>query len=208
MQAELERIGSSAEFFRAFRYDDMSPFHRLGSRGAYMSHLEILKMARGARNVLMMQDDLNFRHDIKALSLADALPAEWAIFHGACNQANIRGAPRLRQLTPHEELTGFYFVAVNGFAIQPIIEALEKILSRERNHPLGGPMPIDGAFNVIRQQNPHLDAFIANPAIGFSRSSRSDCDKPRWFDNAWTESAVDRVRSIKNMARSLCDRVV
>jgi glycosyl transferase, family 25 len=203
MQAELERIGSSADFFPALRFDDAHPFHRLGSRGAYMSHLSILRKVRGATNVLMMQDDLNFHYSIRALSLVGELPTEWAIFHGACNQVQVVGNPALRQLAPHEELTGFYFVAVNGFAIEAIIYALETFLSRKRNHPLGGPMPIDGAFNIFRQQNPQFPAFIADPAIGYPRSSRSDCDERKWFDNKFTSPVVDTARSLKNKVRSL-----
>jgi glycosyl transferase family 25 len=197
MERELRRCGVDAVFFPAFRFADAAPFHRVGSRGAYMSHLSILEASRPAQSVMILQDDLDFVSDVWKLSVVDQLPREWGIFYGSYNGAPRAGQAALRRVAPDEELVGLYFSAINGRYVDRIVDALRTFLQRERDHPLGGPMPIDGAFNVLRRQNPDIPVFAATPALGHQRSSRSDCADRKWFDRPTTEPIIDKVRAVK-----------
>lgn len=197
MESELRRCGVDAVFFPAFWFDDAAPFHRVGSRGAYMSHLAILETSRPAQSVLILQDDLDFVKDVHRLSVVNQLPRDWGIFYGSYNGAPRVGEPTLRRVAPDEELVGLYFSAINGRYLDRVVSALRVYLQRERDHPLGGPMPIDGAFNVFRRQNPDIPVFAATPALGHQRSSRSDCAERKWFDRAATGAIVDKVRAVK-----------
>ena len=46
----------------------------------------------------------------------------------------------------------------------------------------GGPMDIDGAYSTFRQLYPEIITLVANPSLGYQRSSRSDITPYRWFD--------------------------
>ena len=76
---------------------------------------------------------------------------------------------------------GSQLFAVNGQSLDRYIQFLEGLLTRPRDHPLGGPMPADGALTVFRQLNPDVVRLIVLPSFADQRSSRSDIS-PSWFD--------------------------
>jgi glycosyl transferase, family 25 len=170
MERELARVGLSAEFFPAFRFDDPANFINIGSRGCFMSHMEALRSAIGAKSVLMMEDDLNFVRDFKKRSaIIDKLPASWDIFYGSFVGIEfIKGPQKLIEIAPSREAVGSHFYAVSGRIIADLIAAMEVML---RDSPPGP----DGALNIFRRDNPQLKVFAAYPALGYQRPSASDC---------------------------------
>ena len=198
MERELRRANITAEFFPAIRPESADPFHMLGVKGAYMSHLAALKQATGASSALIMEDDLNFVRDIDRMSVVSRLPDDWAIFY--CSYIGLDhagGAPEIRPMPKTLEVIGTHFYAINGWAIPKVVEKLETFLTRERDHSEGGPMPIDGAINIIRQQEPSMIAYVASPGLGYQRHSRSDITG-KWFDRTFISPVFERVRCARN----------
>lgn len=193
---ELQSIGiplepGKVEVFPAIKPENMEPFHKLGSKGCFLSVLEILKRVReeGKGHVLILQDDIQFpsffereidglleqlnkqQWDIAQFGYlsVEADPAELDV--SSATWKNIQGAAAI----------GAHFFAVNGQSLNRYIQFLEGLLSRPRDHTQGGPMPIDGTFSVFPRMVPDAVRLIAVPSFGDQRSSRSDVT-PRWFD--------------------------
>lgn len=201
MERELRRANLTAEFFPAIRPERAEPFHMIGVKGAYMSHLAAITRAMGASSVLIMEDDLNFIHDVSRMSVVHHLPDDWAIFYGSYIGLTHEGGPStIRPMPPKLEVIGAHFYAVAGWAIPKVVQKLETFLTRERDHADGGPMPIDGALNIIRRQDPSMVAYVANPGLGYQRSSRSDITG-KWFDNTVLGPAIEQARRIRNLFR-------
>lgn len=199
MERELRRANLTAEFFPAIRPESAEPFHMLGVKGCYMSHLTVLKQAIGAASLLIMEDDLNFVHDLDRMSVVHQLPSNWAIFYGSYMDLPHAGGPStICPMPPKMEVRGSHFYAVAGWAIPKVIEKLEIFMTRERDHPDGGPMPIDGALNIIRQQDTSMVAYVADPGLGYQRISRSDISG-KWFDSTFLGPTIERVRRVRNL---------
>lgn len=72
MEREIAKIDTNVpvSFFPAIKRDDRGPFLRVGSHGAYRSHLTILqRAAKRAKSVLILQDDCQllpeaFTHEV------------------------------------------------------------------------------------------------------------------------------------------------
>jgi len=62
MNLQLRRIGLRAEYFPAVRVSEAGSWPGFGARGCFQSHYRILQQAiqQGARNVLILEDDLDF----------------------------------------------------------------------------------------------------------------------------------------------------
>jgi hypothetical protein len=100
------------------------------------------------------------------------------------------------------DIKGTQFYAVNGHFFRRILEFMEACESRERNHPDGGPMPIDGIYNHIRYGRPDISLFVASPNLAFQRSSRSDITPNKLIDQiGWLQGLVNFARSVKNRMR-------
>jgi hypothetical protein len=188
MERELARVGLSAEFFPAFRFDHPANFTNIGWRGCFMSHMEILRSAIGTESVLVMEDDLNFVPDFKNRSaIIRKLPADWGIFYGSfVGIESIKGPQELIEVPPAREAIGSHFYAVSGRIIPKLIAAMEAMLE-------GSPPPPDGALNIFRRDNPQLKVFAAYPALGYQRPSASDC-VPKLMDKIPLISYARRLR--------------
>jgi glycosyl transferase family 25 len=208
MTAELAKVdialaSETVEVFPAIRPESPGPFKSIGARGAFLSHLSILKKARdqGLRKVLIMEDDLEFRPDFLQYEsvLIDELSTQnWDIAHfGYCSSENplTFDLPILNSFAG--EIRGAQFYAVGGQALDELITFLETLLARPDGHPEGGPMPVDGAFNVYKWQYPHRVRLIAVPSFGGQRSSRSDIT-PKWFDSVPGVSTL--AKTLRNLA--------
>jgi glycosyl transferase, family 25 len=190
----LERAGmpwepGRVELFPATRPDSAGPFPSIGARGAFLSHLAMLRRARelGLSRVLLLEDDLDLSPRLSASvgPLVDRLGHDdWDMVylgHGL-------------QLPPHSgpcELILFdkpiilaHFYGVHGRVLDQLIAFLELVLSRPPGHPDGGPMHVDGAFSTFRAQSPHVVTLVASPSQGWQRSSRSDIAANRWYDRS------------------------
>ncbi len=182
----LSFASSNVSLFDAVRPLDAEGFDSIGARGCFMSHLGVLREAKSFRNVLVLEDDLDFIPDIAARSRTalEALPADWGIFYGGCVTDVVTSGEPLTQIRPSASLITAHFVAFNGPVIGRLITYLEATLQRPPGHIDGGPMHVDGAYSRFRADNPAVRVFAAIPELGYQRASRTDIHSLRWFDRA------------------------
>lgn len=194
MAQQLARLGLSFDHpsvlrFDACRFEEPADFPTTGTRGCFHSHLGVWRDAtmRGDRSVLLLEDDLDFGPDIDT-SLPAALDAlsqqDWSHFYGAVLEWDPTLAPTtpLAQAQPDEPILGGHFIAMRGDAIAKNVAYLDAILTRPVGSPEGGPMHVDGAYGWFRKANPADRTFVANPDLGFQRSSRTDIHALSWPD--------------------------
>src|SRR5229473_3424970 len=86
MEIELKRVNWSAQFFRAIRPKEKGQFPSVGSKGCFLSHLAVLKLARDhhLNRLIILEDDVTFAADFvrrwpKALTELESL--DWSIFY-------------------------------------------------------------------------------------------------------------------------------
>lgn len=188
---ELSRHGmplqpGKVELFEAIRPEDDGGFPTLGLHGGFLSHLGVLKEARaaGLARVLHIEDDLQISRRFEECqeALVDQLRnVEWGLVYF--------GHPIELESTPVPTLVPYskpfvlaHFFGVNGIIFDRLVDFLERLRRRPPGHPDGGPMSIDGALNTFRAQNPDVVTWIANPNLGWQRSSRTDAHPLPWFD--------------------------
>jgi GR25 family glycosyltransferase involved in LPS biosynthesis len=203
MMRELKRVGWNAEFFPAIKPDDAANFPSVGARGCFLSHLELLKLAmsRQLSSITILEDDLNFSENFSEQwkSVVAALAQqEWAIFYAGHVLTEQAGG--VLALAPSTPVQCTHFMLINGWALPPLVEGLERILSRESGHPDGGPMHVDGAYSTLRFQNNRLRTLAFFPTMGYQRSSRSDIYE-QWFDE------IRILRPLMSVARKIKRRI-
>jgi glycosyl transferase, family 25 len=198
MEEQLRRVGWRAQFSHSERPNDAAGFPSIGSRGCFLSHLEMLR--RGVvmkdRHVLIMEDDLNFVPGFGRLwdEVYDELKAkDWSIFYPGHVLDNTPNG--LSMMGPKKGILCTHFMLFNRAVVPRIIEALEAILARPAGHPLGGPMHVDGAYSTIRAQNPDLKTYVYSPSLGLQRSSRSDIADLKFYDR------IEALRPVLNTLR-------
>lgn len=197
MLQELSRVGmgvdtAELEIFPAIKPATVEDFPSIGARGCFLSHLAILQAAQKAklRQCLILEDDLAFsplfvKHQAEILAQLDQQPWQMAYFGHV-----LPLAPRAKVTTASDfiwqptqaALQTTHFFAIKGEILSQLVAFLELVLSRPAGHPLGGPMHVDGAYSTFRAQHPHIQTLIANPCLGFQRSSASDVAGLKWFD--------------------------
>lgn len=201
---ELGRVrATGVEFFPAISFQDAGHFYSVGARGCYASQTAVLRSAVGQKNVLVMEDDLNFAVDFELRKhVVEQLPHDWGIFYGGyLNELHLKKAG-IGELSPEEEVVGAHFYAVNGPVVKRLVDALDTFLRREPGHPEGGPMSFDGALTTFRFQNPGVRTFAAFPPLGYQRSSRTDVGNQRWFDNVpFVREVFAKLRKARNSLR-------
>ena len=209
MESELRKIGLSfdnngAEILIASRFIDSAGFDNAGTRGCFDSHLRAMKLAvnRGAKNLLIFEDDCDFRKDIGPLIL-DCLEFlsthRWSMFYGGhLSSIELNDVHHgLFLVPPGIGLQGGHFVGIAGSVLPVLIDYLEGMAARPSGSPLGGPMHVDGAYSWFRRAHPHLDTWAAEPQLGFQRPSRTDVHELRFFDRA------PGIRQLAGIARRL-----
>jgi len=216
MARELSKIGvgfrsSSVRLFEAVRPEAPGDFPSIGARGAFLSHLGILKEARtqNLQRILIFEDDLNFVPDFptKIGTVVEELERkDWSVFYGGyvlpsslepeSREALIHADPSLPIQTAH-------FVGFRGQAIGEAVCFLEKLLTRPGGDLQGGPMHVDGAYSWFRAAFPHRLTLLATPQLGYQRSSRSDIYDLRWFDRTpGVRHAIAGLRQLRNSVLS------
>ena len=183
MKRQLKTLGCSfipgnVELYAATRETASNGFPNAGAHGCFVSHLTILRDAkkRGVKNVLIMEDDLEIREeDVPRLELMleQSKGMEWGfLYPGHVLQLKQTTEPKWLPYGGAIQTTHFY--AVNGFALDRLLEYLEGCLQRPPGDPVGGPMHYDGALTMFRAANPDIITLVADPSLGSQRSSRSD----------------------------------
>lgn len=193
MKQELKMLGLSESsapgrvvFFPAIRPTDKGEFPSIGSKGCFLSHLAVLKEAKrqNLNNLLIMEDDLSFtRFLIKKQNFVvnelQRLNWDFAYLGHAVKPVLIKENIFYEYFEP---LRLAHFLAINKETIPQLVDFLEEVLSRPGGHPEGGPMHVDGAYSTFRQQNSKVVTLIANPSLGFQRSSSSNIAGYKWFE--------------------------
>lgn len=207
MDRMLKRLGLSTnggwvEYFPAVKVDSADGFPNAGARGCFLSHLEIHKtaLAEGLPNVVVMEDDLEIEPAFleKSAEIVEALEQhkDWGFaYFGHILDDDPRHDPASPLRAETGPIQNLHFYAVNGPVLPRVICYLEEVLKRPPGHPDGGPMHVDGALNMFRAQNPDVLTLVAQPNLGYQRSSRSDITG-RWFDQ------VPGLRGLAQVARS------
>lgn len=205
---QLQRFGLGLQHprvtvFDAIRPADAGEFPSIGAHGCFLSHLEVLRTARAAghERILIFEDDIHLVADL-AVHTAQMQPTlgreDWWMFYGAYDGAPGPESPAggMVRLRPDADIVTSSFIAYRREAIGPLIKHLEVILTRRAGDPAGGPMEFDGALNWFRRAHPEAPVWLAVPALGWQRSSRTDVHELRWFDR------VPLVRDMVAWARS------
>jgi glycosyl transferase, family 25 len=193
MLQELDQVGVSAEtpnleIFAAIKPTEPGDFPSIGARGCFLSHLGILKAAQVAQldQFLILEDDLAFSHFFiqhQATILAQLNQHPWQMaYFGHVLPLDPPASPGFAWQPTQAGLQTTHFFAIKGEILDSLISFLELVLSRPAGHPLGGPMHVDGAYSTFREQHPQIQTIIANPCLGFQRSSASDVAGLKWFD--------------------------
>ncbi len=207
----VELPGEKVEFFTATRPADKGNFHDIGTRGCFNSHRSILELAyqKRLRNVLIFEDDVSFRDvgaDFEHQVIGELAKNDWDIVFFGYAQPNdeaLKG-PLLRW---PKEIMGTHFYGLNGKSISTILQYMNECELRPRDHPDGGPMPMDGVYNHIRYIKPNINLFISAPSLGYQRSSRTDVAQMHFFDKiVWLRPLLDRLRALKHQLRAASDK--
>ena len=217
MAEQLERVGlglasPQVQLFEAVRPDSPGAFPSIGTRGCFMSHLQVLRDARdrGLASVLILEDDLNFVKDFgtRFEPVRRCLQQQpWGMFYGSYTfygeAPTLPDAPCV-QADAQLPISTTAFVAVHGAWIGRLIKYLEAMLQRPAGDPAGGPMHVDGAYCWFRAAYPEMACWLAHPSLGYQRSSQTDIHPPRWFDRVQPVAAVVSIlRKLRNRLRRL-----
>jgi hypothetical protein len=214
IEVQLRRVGLSlatapVRLFRAVRPPDAGSFPSIGARGCFMSHLGMLREAvdDGLGSVLILEDDVDFSPDAERrlpAVLAALAHEDWAVFYGGCELPEGVPATLAALAAPEEVLRELpaavgarttHFIALRGAAIALAARFLESVAARPPGDPAGGPMHVDGAYTWFRRTHPALRTWVALPALGHQRQSRTDIHPLRWYDR-WP-----LVRDLAQLAR-------
>ncbi|MFT3988467.1 glycosyltransferase family 25 protein [Aestuariivirga sp.] len=188
-------------YFDAIRFEDAGDFPTLGARGCFESHLLVLEdCARQNRLALVLEDDIKFEMERWA-ALPD-LPAliksgPWdMLYFGYGNPIPPAGQP-LRPWDGPVMTTHAY--AVTPAAARRIVDYLQACKHRQPGDPVGGPMHVDGAFTMFRQQNPDFRTLVAAPQLITQFSSRSDLGTEKWWDRSrLLQPFIERLRRARS----------
>lgn len=172
------------QVFPALRYAEAAGFPSAAIRGCFHSHLECLRRAQSeARpSVLVLEDDIALTSSLPRLTasirsqLADR---DWDFVNfGHSATGDILAADRNTSEISFDvwtgDILGTHFYAVGGRILPRLIAYLEKLASGRKGDREAGPMPVDGAYNMFRRNNPDIRCLIARPKMGWQISSRSD----------------------------------
>jgi len=182
---QLARLGLHVDghkiaFHDACRPADAGKFPTIGTRGCFISHLDVLIEAREQQvgNVLILEDDANFAARIEErlpAALAALTQSPWSIFYGGHIKMDrpLIGSP-LSVADPELPILTAYMIGFTREAIELAVPYLQRMKERPAGDPEGGPMHVDGAYNWLRRAYPALQTQLAVPMLGHQRPSRTD----------------------------------
>jgi len=190
MEEEMARLGlrkdSRVHYFDAIKRAEAGPFSRVGSHGAFLSHLAILEAHRESdQTVLILQDDCEFIRE----SLDSPVGKDWDILYGGYYASN---PTDLHQ----SDIVGAHCMGFRASIIPQLGDFLRRVYEGKYRPP-GLPQdcraaPIDGAIVWFRRAHP--DVRTVFQPVSFQRSSRTDIGDL---------AAVDRFPRLAASARAL-----
>jgi glycosyl transferase family 25 len=213
---ELQSAGMSfadptVRLLSAIRPREARGFPAPAVRGCFLSHLELLLQAQadGLKNVLVIEDDLAISPVFKQRYghlFQEAEQTPWGfIYFGHRVESPALNVPKLTPFV--DPIATSHFYAVNGTILGRLIDYLQAVQSRAPGDPSGGPMHYDGALTMFRAANPDILTLIAQPNLGWQRSSRSDIHG-RWYDKvAGVQHAAAMARHVRQRWRSFTRKI-
>jgi glycosyl transferase, family 25 len=215
-EREFRRCGVSipngkVQFYTAVRPADKGRFEDIGTRGCFYSHRSVLELAsrEHLRNVLIFEDDVSFRDVGEAFErqvIGRLSHEDWDVVYFGYSIPSDESLVGPLMRWPND-IQGAHFYAVNGKFIRTMFEYMNECELRPRDHPDGGPMPADGAYNHVRYVNPNINLFLSVPNLAHQRSSRTDIAQTHIFDGImWLGPIMHWVRAIKHRIRMAVDR--
>ncbi|MCI5164916.1 MAG: LPS biosynthesis glycosyltransferase [Candidatus Electrothrix sp. GM3_4] len=214
--AALERIGVSfapgkVELFPAVKPTDAAGFPSPGVRGCFLSHLSVLKKASelDLPSVLVLEDDVEFagvsqRVWTSILQQLNNQPWNFVYLgytHVDSATRATRGAEQVEMIPFPGSLRCAHAYAISRSTYSPLIQHLEELQQRRPHHPDGGPMDVDGAFNVFRRKYPETLTLIAEPQVAWQRASHSDLHSKYWHRILGCRTLLRPARKLKNFFR-------
>lgn len=187
MERELARFDllhdPRVTFFDALTFSTPEPFSRVGSKGAFHSHLQVLKEASEAgKSVLVLQDDCDFLPEVSTFSPQ----ADTDIFYGGFEASNPDDLHKSCIIGAH--CMGFSAKAARKAAsylteyLTPSFPPDPEAAADPNFNPWIRP-PIDGALVWFRRKHPELHTEFK--LLSVQRSSRSDIGQNRFRDRVW-----------------------
>lgn len=198
-------------FYTAVRPTDKGGFIDIGTRGNFTSHKAVLEIAHRERlrNVLVFEDDVSFRSiesNFTSQLLTQLSGEDWDLVYFAYLVPHENGLEGpLRRWSNH--IIGAHFYAVNGKFIETMLQFMNACERRPRDHPAGGPMTADGAYNHVRYVIPNVKVFLSVPSLAYQRSSRTDVGSTLFLDKVrWLSPVLGSARAVKHWLRMKLDK--
>jgi glycosyl transferase, family 25 len=215
-EQEFRRAGinipnEKVKFYTASRPADKGKFSDIGTRGCFESHRNVLELANREQlpNVLIFEDDVSFRNvggTFEQEVIAQLSHEDWDVvyFGYSIPPDDALTGPLMRW---PKDIRGAHFYAVNGKFIRTMLQYMHECELRPRDHPDGGPMPADGAYNHVRYVIPGVNLFLSVPNLAHQRSSRTDIAQTHVFDGlVWLRPIMRGARAIKHRLRMALDK--
>jgi len=183
MRTQMRLIGLADDprvaYFNAIRTKDAGPFIRVGSHGAFLSHLAILKRHMNTdETILILQDDCDFVPSANER----VIEGRWDLFYGGYHQLDPGDVQE-------SNIQGAHCMAFRPKIIPRLVEFLEAVYSglyrpasienMDSSNSAIAP-PIDGAIVWFRREN--RDVRTVFHRISYQRSSKTDIGDPSLID--------------------------
>jgi GR25 family glycosyltransferase involved in LPS biosynthesis len=198
-------------FFNAIQANSINGFPNIGQHGCYLSHLAVLKesVKQNVTRLLVLEDDamLMSHMDDSHILLNNLDEKDWDILYLGHYIPPKFGDLHWVRTPSHEGVMCTHGYALNRRVIPRLITYLEECMLRPPNDPLGGPMPIDGAFSMFRAANPDVITYRASTALIHQRCSQSDIAGPKPFEAVLPAALVYQIRRVKNWVKRTMERL-
>jgi glycosyl transferase family 25 len=198
MAHQISKLGlafdsTQVELFPAVKPQNSDPFPSVGAKGCFLSHLQILRKAHkeGLSNILILEDDADFLPDLLIYEekiVNQLIVKTWDIAQlGYYHPTNETLPTSLTDPSPTDrgslvKYTGptrcSHCVAVSEQGLSSLVKFFEAMLDRPKGHPQGGPMHVDGAYNIFVKSG--SIRLLSTPAVVVQTSSRSDITPSRY----------------------------
>jgi len=183
-RANFSLNSEQVSFYAAITPDTADGFPNKGTKGCFLSHLNVLReaKARGVNNVLVLEDDIAFVRKINKIGVSafdNLADLDWDLAYFGHVMPSCENDLAWRVVTA--PMLSAHCYAVNGKSLGKLIDMLEVMLTRQPGDPNGGPMHYDGALNFfINQQN--AKAFYFGYCLGYQRPSVTNIHELKTLD--------------------------
>jgi hypothetical protein len=198
-------IGRGAvQYIDAVKPADDGGFPSRGAHGCFLSHLEVLRLARksGLRRFLVLEDDAMVARNF---GTTDALvdfcyTDEWDFLYLGHVLPPVSGPLRWIRTVGGVQCTHAY--ALRGEVLPSLIHFLEGLICRPPGDSGFGPMHIDAAYSIFMDRNPGIRVFRASKNLVLQRSSKSDVAPVGISDQILPASMLGVARKLKSWVRA------